>query len=136
LHNFNIVCLLLCRQEPTCYDEMLKKENHNLHVRDGRCYKLPYDLQSSDRGYAGCIWIDSAREFVDATVRRHQVLLLLQVRSTVNRHMNSFNYSIQNGRPSSASPFNFQYPLACPEVQPFAAYLFFLVFSSLTFICP
>jgi hypothetical protein len=92
LHGIKILCLLLCRQEPTRYDEMLKKANHNLRVCDGRCYKLPYDLQSSDRGNAGCIWIDSAREFVDATIQRHQVLL--QVRNTVNRHMNSFTHSV------------------------------------------
>ena len=71
---------------------MLKKENHNLRVHDGRCYELPYDLQSSDRGNAGCIWIDSTREFVDSTVSRHQ--MLLQVRITVNRRMNSFNHSV------------------------------------------
>ena len=87
-----VLCLLLCRQEPTCYDEMRKKEIHNLRVRDGRCCKLPYDLQPSDRGNAGCFWIHSAREFVDATVPRHQVLL--QVRNTVNRHTSSFIHSV------------------------------------------
>jgi len=92
LHSIKTVCLLLCRQEPTCYDEMLKKENHNLRFCYGRCYELPNDLQSSDRGNAGCIWIDSAREFVDTTVPKHQVLL--QMRITVNRHMNSFNHSV------------------------------------------
>ena len=107
LHSIKTVCLLLCRQEPTWYDEMLKKESHNLRVCDGRCYELPYNLQSSDRGNAGCVWIDSAREFVDATAPRHQVLL--QVRITVNRH----------------------------EFRPIAAYLFFMVVPSLlTFICP
>jgi len=92
LHSIKIVCLLLCRKERTCYDEILKKENHNLRVCDGRCYKLPYDLQSSDRGNAGCIWIDSTREFVDATLPRRQVLL--QVQSTVNILMNSFIHSV------------------------------------------
>ena len=75
MHSIKIVCLLLRREEPTCYDEMPKKENHNLGVCDGRCYELPYDLQSPDRGNAGCIWNDSAREFVDPTVPRHQMLL-------------------------------------------------------------
>jgi hypothetical protein len=73
-------------QTATFYDEMVKKKKHNLPVSDGRRYKLPNDLQCSDGRNAGCVWISPDREPVDA--------MLLQVRSTVNKHINSFNPSV------------------------------------------
>ena len=105
---------LLCRQGPTCYDEMLKKGTVNLHVCDGHCCKLPYHLQSSDRGNAGCVRIDLARESVDASEPRYRVLL--QVRSTFIRIMHSFIHSFipfDTEDDLVLHLFNFQNPLAC-----------------------
>jgi hypothetical protein len=73
-------------QTATCHDEMVKKKKRNLRICDGRCCKHPYYLQCSDRRNAGCVWVSPDRESVDE--------MLLQVRSTVNKHINYFNPSV------------------------------------------